>query len=66
MALFLPHAAAVNWTGFWYNQFFVVLGNLVGGGLFVGGLYWMVSPYRVKEVPEEPTVQPVSAAVAGS
>lgn len=66
MALFLPHEAAVNWTGFWYNQFFVVLGNLVGGGLFVGGLYWMVSPYRVKEVPEEPTVQPVSAAVAGS
>lgn len=37
MALFLPHEAAVSWAGFWYNQFFVVLGNVVGGGLFVGG-----------------------------
>lgn len=51
MALFLPHEAAVSWAGFWYNQFFVVLGNVVGGGLFVGGLYWMVSPYRVVEEP---------------
>jgi len=48
MALFLPHEAAVTWEGFWYNQLFVVLGNVVGGGLFVGGLYWLVSPYRVK------------------
>lgn len=66
MALFLPHDAAVSWTGFWYNQVFVVLGNIVGGGLFVGGLYWMVSPYRVTEAPEEPAAQPVSAAVVGS
>lgn len=47
MALFLPHSAAVSWTGFWYNQFYVVLGNIVGGGLFVGGVYWMASPYTV-------------------
>jgi len=49
MSLFLPHEEAINWAGFWYNQFFVVLGNVVGGGLFVGGLYWVVSPFRVKE-----------------
>jgi len=49
MALLLPHDAAISWSGFWYNQLFVVLGNIVGGGLFVGGLYWLVSPYRVKE-----------------
>ncbi len=53
MALFMPHEEAVSWGGFWYNQLFVVLGNIVGGGLFVGGLYWMVSPYRVKEVESE-------------
>jgi nitrite transporter NirC len=47
MALFLPHEAGVSWGGFWYNQVFVVLGNLVGGGVCVGGLYWLVSPYRV-------------------
>ncbi|MFO0732899.1 MAG: formate/nitrite transporter family protein [Nitrospiraceae bacterium] len=49
MALLLPHDAAVTWTGFWFNQLFVALGNIVGGGLFVGGLYWLASPYRVKE-----------------
>ena len=47
MALFLPHAPAVSWAGYWYNQFYVVLGNIVGGGLFVGGLYWMASPHVV-------------------
>jgi nitrite transporter NirC len=47
MALFLPHGEAVSWTGYWYNQFYVVLGNIVGGGLFVGGLYWLASPYTV-------------------
>lgn len=56
MALFLPHAPAVSWAGYWYNQFYVVLGNIVGGGLFVGGLYWLVSPYRVESV--EPVAVP--------
>ena len=64
MALFLPHEAAVSWAGFWYNQLFVVLGNVVGGGLFVGGLYWLVSPYRVVEesVVEEATSGAPAAA----
>lgn len=60
MALFMPHAEAVSWTGFWYNQLFVVVGNIVGGGLFVGGLYWLVSPYRVKEA--EPCEVPPAVA----
>jgi nitrite transporter NirC len=49
IALFMSHEAAVTWSGFWYNQLFVVLGNIVGGGFFVGGLYWFVSPYRIKQ-----------------
>ena len=63
MALFLPHEAAVSWAGFWYNQLFVVLGNIVGGGFFVGGLYWIVSPYRVEEEPAgtgTPSVSPAT------
>ena len=48
IALLLPHEAAISWTGFWYNQVFVALGNMVGGGIFVGALYWMASPFRVK------------------
>ena len=66
MALFLPHEAAISWAGFWYNQAFVVLGNVVGGGLFVGGLYWMVSPYRVPDKQLAAAPQPVSSAVVGS
>ncbi|MBK7487012.1 MAG: formate/nitrite transporter family protein [Nitrospira sp.] len=37
MALLLPHDAAVTWGAFWYNQLFVVLGNLVGGVSVVAG-----------------------------
>jgi nitrite transporter len=47
MALFLPHEYTISWAGFWHNQVFVALGNMVGGGMFVGGLYWIASPYRV-------------------
>lgn len=46
MALLLPHGPGVEWLGFWYNQLFVVLGNLVGGGICVGGVYWFVTPHR--------------------
>jgi nitrite transporter NirC len=64
MALFLPHGHAVTWAGYWYNQFYVVLGNIVGGGLFVGGLYWLASPYTVnrKEVRELPRPIPAREA----
>src|SRR5216117_1502567 len=44
MAMFLPHDAAVSWGGFLWNQVWVILGNIVGGGFFVGGLYWLVNP----------------------
>lgn len=64
MALFLPHGAEISWAGFFYNQFYVVLGNVVGGGVFVGALYWFTSPYRVAVVQEEPVAQPVPQQVA--
>jgi len=44
LAMFLPHDAAVSWGGFLWNQVWVILGNIVGGGFFVGGLYWLVNP----------------------
>ncbi len=49
MALFLPHGPEVTWGGFAWNQIWVVLGNMVGGGVFVGGAYWMTSPVRVAD-----------------
>ncbi|MFM8552547.1 MAG: formate/nitrite transporter family protein [Nitrospiraceae bacterium] len=62
MALFLPHGTEVSWGGFWYNQFYVVLGNIVGGGVFVGALYWLVSPYRVASAQTGVAQQPASSA----
>ena len=46
MALFLPHGPDISWSGFIWNQSWVVLGNLVGGVVFMGGAYWMTSPVR--------------------
>ena len=66
MALFMPHEGLISWAGFWYNQLFVVLGNIVGGGLFVGGLYWLVSPYRVVEAEKTVVEGAIAPAVARS
>ena len=44
MAMFLPHGPEISIAGFAHNQLFVALGNLVGGGAFVGAVYWFASP----------------------
>lgn len=44
MAMFLPHDAGISLAGFIHNQIFVTLGNLVGGGAFVGLVYWLATP----------------------
>ena len=44
MAMFLPHGAEISLNGFFHNQVFVTLGNLVGGGAFVGLVYWLATP----------------------
>lgn len=58
MALFLPHGEMVTWGGFLWNQIFVIAGNIIGGGFFVGALYWFASPFikDVKEVTSEMAV----------
>lgn len=68
MALFLPHEGAVNWAGFWYNQLFVALGNMVGGGVFVGALYWLASPFTVavKKAEVDPVPHSIVTPAAGS
>jgi len=33
----------LNWAGMWYNNLIAVtLGNFIGGGIFVGVVYWLV------------------------
>ncbi|WP_325166215.1 formate/nitrite transporter family protein [Thermohalobaculum xanthum] len=36
------HGAAVSLAGFIGNIFWVTLGNMIGGGIFVAGVYWVV------------------------
>lgn len=63
MALFLPHEGTISWGGYWYNQLVVAFGNMLGGGVFVGGLYWLASPYTVRQtsVEELPLAIPAAA-----
>jgi nitrite transporter NirC len=44
LGLLLPHGETITWTGYWYNLGLATLGNIIGGALFVAGLYWIGSP----------------------
>lgn len=44
LGLLLPHGEAISWAGYGYNLALATFGNIVGGALFVGGLYWLGSP----------------------
>ncbi len=66
MALLLPHGEEVTWAGFWFNQIFVALGNIVGGGLGVGLFYWLATPYRAVARPASASMPVVGAAATQS
>jgi nitrite transporter NirC len=45
LGLQLPHEGFnITWEGYAYNLGLATLGNIVGGALFVGGMYWLGSP----------------------
>jgi len=46
LALMIDHPAAVSLSGLFHNLIPVTLGNIVGGALFVGTAYWLISPIR--------------------
>ncbi len=66
IALFLPHGPDITWLGLAWNQFWVVLGNMVGGGVFVGGAYWLVSPvtFRSSVWPEVEKAPPATGNIS--
>jgi nitrite transporter NirC len=74
LGLLLPHEGVVgiDWTGYAYNVGLATLGNIIGGALFVGGMYWLGSPKakpapadaEASEVPQEPTAMPALAPAA--
>jgi len=43
MAMFLPHGPEISLAGFMHNQVFVTAGNMVGGGVMVGMIYWLAA-----------------------
>lgn len=47
IALFFPHGDTVSWAGFANNLIWVTFGNVAGGGIFVGGMYWLAT-YKEK------------------
>jgi nitrite transporter NirC len=44
LGLLLPHGERITWGGYGYNLTVATLGNIVGGALFVAGMYWLGSP----------------------
>jgi nitrite transporter NirC len=44
LGLLLPHGEAISPGGYAYNLGLTTVGNVVGGAVFVGGLYWIGSP----------------------
>ncbi len=50
-SLFLPDPNnQVTWSGFIYNLSTVSLGNIVGGGLIIGGGYWYISKKKGEKI----------------
>ncbi len=44
LGLLIPHGEAITWGGYWYNLGLATLGNIIGGAIFVGAVYWIGSP----------------------
>lgn len=63
LALIHPSPETVTIVGYFSNLVPVTLGNIVGGAFFVGCLYWIISPYRLKnEKPEQQSLTRKSAS----
>ncbi len=44
LGLLVPHGDTITWGGYAYNLGLATLGNIIGGAVFVGGVYWVGSP----------------------
>jgi nitrite transporter NirC len=44
LGLLLPHPDTITWARYSYNLGMATIGNLIGGAVSVGGLYWLGSP----------------------
>jgi nitrite transporter NirC len=44
LGLLVPHGDTITWGGYAYNVGLATLGNIIGGAVFVAGVYWIGSP----------------------
>lgn len=66
LAWLIPHPETITLTGWVHNMIPVTLGNIVGGGLFVGAIYWLINPIkREKKKAEQAVVIPADHTVYG-
>jgi len=61
MAMFLPHGPEISLAGFMHNQLFVTTGNIIGGGVMVGMIYWLAAADFSKEEVSSIVLQPVKS-----
>ncbi|MGG3192361.1 formate/nitrite transporter family protein [Priestia aryabhattai] len=54
LALLLPHPDTISAAGLFHNLIPVTLGNIAGGGVFVGSIYWFVNARQLKEAKKQP------------
>jgi nitrite transporter NirC len=69
LGLLLPHGDSISWTGYTYNLGLATFGNVIGGAVFVAGMYWLGSPNvrtlaRPAPLPAESNGVPLSPEVA--
>jgi nitrite transporter NirC len=62
LGLLIPHGEAITWGGYAYNLGLATLGNIIGGALFVGGLYWIGSPKARTLLGQEAAPHPATDA----
>jgi nitrite transporter len=63
LGLLLPHGEAITWSGYWYNLGLATFGNIIGGAIFVAGLYWIGSP-KAREQAAAARLEPSSNGAA--
>ena len=60
LGLLIPHGENITWAGYGYNLGIATVGNVIGGAIFVAGLYWLGSPKAQEQAKPAAELVPVS------
>jgi nitrite transporter NirC len=64
LGVLLPHGEGITWAGYAYNLGLATLGNIVGGAVFVAGMYWLGSPKAREAASPAPAMNGVPVPTA--